>query len=214
MKERPIIFNAPMVKAILEGRKTQTRRIAKNLPVHLYGVKCPYGQPGDRLWVRENWKVGAWDENNGRIAIDYCDGPDKRWRTDPSDTDGEKFEKLWIQISDELIKKGIQYGEDGRYKWNIGESPLNWKPSIFMPRWASRINLEIVDVRVERLQDITEEDAIAEGVSFGHITDQATGEIDCEATDAYEVLWESIYGHDSWDKNPWVWVVEFKRVES
>lgn len=202
MKERPIIFSAPMVRGILDDRKTQTRRIAK---VTSDGCKegsitplagfvprsiehhisyCPYGKPGDRLWVRET----------------FCYHDD-----------------LAIYL----------------YKADC-DSSVRWKPSIHMPRSASRILLEITCVRVERLQDISEDDAIAEGLkaitkdgrtikygipdSDGYPGNDNHGWHWCDwnvsPVVAYKRLWESINGHGSWDLNPWVWVVEFKLLEA
>lgn len=185
MKERPILFSAHMVRAILDGRKTQTRRPVKNLGFvtgigHVLNGSddrsewpdfCPHGKLGDRLWVRETWS------QHPQFA-------DIAFRAD-----GEEFED-----------------SDG-FTWIP-----KWKPSIHMPRKASRIDLEITGVRVERLHDISEEDAIAEGVQ---ITDEHTGcadDIDSHAH-AYKFIWESINGKGSWDLNPFVWVVEFKRIE-
>ena len=176
MKERPILFNGPMVRAILDGRKTQTRRVVKPQPEtkphngvddkwfseysdikNLGFLKhtCPFGQPGDRLWVRE-----AFTEYPQKGLLYKADGCNK--------------------------KLGVWWG---------------WRPSIHMPRRASRIKLEVTDVRVERLQNISEEDIYAEG-------------IDTNSHDFME-LWDSINakrGH-GWDANPFVWVVEFRRVE-
>ncbi|NMX94724.1 hypothetical protein [Pseudomonas sp. WS 5027] len=216
IKERPILFSAPMVRAILEGRKTVTRRavragfnpddlegtlsasecrkLYRELPQH-FGASyfCPYGQPGDRLWVRETW---------------YCDhfevmrGPYLK----PDDLD----------IREALEDGTLVYGADGLAPYEQ-EQPT-WKPSIHMPRWASRILLEITDVRVERLQDITEEQAKAEGVrlytdhaelgDWWHIEGIETYSADPRKS--FELLWTSVGG--DWDANPWVWVVEFKRV--
>ena len=169
MKERPIIFRAEMVRAILAGRKTQMRRIVK--PLHMATVyaeqfpilaMCPYGSPGDRLWVREAWRVGAWDEIAGCVAIDYkADGYCRReWlRIDDED--------LFIRLRQQCIDDArAALGPADRYTWEPGRSPCRWRPSIHMPRWASRITLEITDVRVERLQDISEADAKAEEVSM------------------------------------------------
>ena len=170
MKERPILFSAPMVRALLAGTKTQTRRIAKGLALEWLSEGfeptfvaddanrlCPYGKPGDRLWVREAW------------AKTHCLGH-------------EMF---------------VYRAEDNRTDYG---GP--WKPSIHMPRLASRILLEIVSVRIERLQDISEADAEAEGTP-----------IPCGGwVGGYRNLWESINGPGSWDSNSWVWVVEFKRV--
>jgi hypothetical protein len=207
MKERPILFSGPMVRAILEGRKTQTRRIVKPQPTkdyvtlmplsgELVGVTkhggpidnrgwlhCPYGKPGDRLWVRETW---------GKVHYEGVDeSPTIFYRADERD-----------QERDELTR---------------------WRPSIHMPRWASRINLEVVSVRVERLQDISEEDAMSEGIESweergvddaqDYYRDYVTGGHVYNAKDSFRSLWQSINGPGSWEANPWVWVVEFKRIE-
>lgn len=236
MKERPILMSEPNILPILEGRKTQTRRIVKP-GYHTIGERedgtlwpwredcnnaddywypcpyaCPYGKPGDGLWVRETWRIGAWNENTGCVTVDYlADGHcRKEWIRVEPDEDGDKFNRYWEQSAEDARKA---FGWQDSYEWEPGESPCRKRPPMFMPRWASRILLEITDVRVERLQDISEEDAKAEGVSFGNITDQVTGEIDCDAVEAYEELWESINGAGSWDANPWVWVIEFKRID-
>lgn len=198
MKERPILFSGPMVRAILEGRKMQTRRVCKSIictdlsdmPQHLtrYGAvatvaKCPYGQEGDRLWVRETWATYGMD------ALPDQERP-LFYRADDVDRDG------WATPPD-----------------------LKWKPSIHMPRWASRITLEVTGVRVERLQDIRAHDAIAEGVEISDLAKlhalalRKQGRNISAAVVEYGILWESINGPGSWDVNPWVWVVEFKRVQ-
>ncbi|EHF9646277.1 hypothetical protein L2C47_003060 [Salmonella enterica subsp. enterica serovar Muenchen] len=210
VKERGMIFNGEMVRAILDGRKTQTRRIMKLQPEILgsglryitesrkqnevgkyfwcisdaLGMRarsavfaCPFGDVGDRIWVRETYRVhsratdvatlvyrasvrNSWTEQTHRVPVAVCNKP---------------------------------------------ATPEKWTPSIHMPRWASRILLEIIDVRVERLNSITESDAEAEGV-----TDTGFGDL---LVDGFRYLWKSIYGDDSWQANPWVWVIEFKRVE-
>jgi len=211
MKERPILLNAEMVRAVLDGRKTQTRRIMKSQPmpsktregdfwfschkalsmVHVsdfipgncsklpdaheyFSMCCPFGAVGDRLWVRETFRVHSratdvatlvykaseqqsWTQQTHRVPIDKCNKP---------------------AVVD------------------------TWTPSIHMPRWASRITLEITGVRVERLQDISEADAIAEGGTTYFNIDWFSG------------LWAAIYGVESWQANPWVWVIEFKREEN
>ena len=206
MKERPILFQADMVNAILDGRKTQTRRIVKPTkdrngsgcqlaPCEIAGevnggdyALCPYGQPGDRLWVRENFLyLMHGDVTAGDIK--YCASIDSRSAA------GSKNPGYW---------------------WRK-------RPSIHMPRWASRITLEIVSVRVERLQDISEADAMAEGIEppengtyrdYGVKLEDNEGYDYCKtAVDSYRTLWQQINGPDSWDANPWVWVVEFRRVE-
>lgn len=225
MKERPILFSAPMVRAILNGTKTQTRRVAKLTDAgHVKEpgghrrwhtadfnarLACPYGQPGDRLWVRETWRIGSWSEDSGSIAIDYqADGNNRReWLEVP---DGDDFLRYWQQSTDDAIKA---LGDQDRYKWEPGQSPCRWRPSIHMPRFASRITLEITGVRVERLQDISEADALAEGcTSTAIVNDAGDDYIGHYASEEYQDLWESINGPDSWAANPWVWVVEFKRI--
>lgn len=196
MSERPILFSAPMVRAILEGRKTQTRRIVKPqppadcAPIRVgefhptvidrwgddepgapifgaydldgeWGVRCPYGKPGDRLWVREAWM--EWGGTERRV--------------------------------------------DYRATTEVPRPAGGWKPSIHMRRADSRITLEIVAVRVERLNDISEADAEAEGAGIplvGHEEDFCRWE--------FRAIWESINGPGSWDANPWVWVIDLKRV--
>ncbi len=237
MKERPILFSGEMVRAILDGRKTQTRRILKSpfeihstarvedwasslADLNCYGrqigsddiakkaerlrgklhpviltdgrmvaFQCPYGQPGDRLWVRETFAIVP------RTAYARSDGVQQTLRPeDPYDHDAAIY----------------------REGWTRSRGGFRWRPSIHMPRWASRLTLEITGVRVERLQDISEADAIAEGVtavSSGGVTLFATTGVNCSAKDAYAALWESINGPGSWDANPWVWAIEFRRVE-
>ncbi|MEH3539426.1 hypothetical protein POV95_01750 [Klebsiella variicola] len=229
MTERGMIFNAEMVRAILDGRKTQTRRIMKlqpkpsksrpgdfwfsskklesmvhvsdlapgNSPIadyHLFIQEhcCPFGAVGDRIWVREAFRVhsratdvatlvykaserNSWTEQTRRVPVAVCNKP---------------------------------------------ATPEKWTPSLHMPRWASRILLEITDVRVERLNAISEEDAAAEGVPpAGSLLPDYPGTFLTPKGDfatakvAFQRLWESIYGAENWLANPWVWVIEFKRVE-
>ena len=196
-KERPILFSAPMVKALLEGRKTQTRRIVKGsedvegwtelerLPPIYRGwwsneddtahasmdLDCLYGNVGERLWVREAFWVRQWGNTFDGVGVDYKAGGDPK----------------------HLSKRPEKVGRMCR-----------WMPSIHMPRWASRITLEIAEVRVERLQDISRGDCMAEGCPFPNIA-KLTDPIEWFAE-----LWESI--NENWDANPWVWVVEFKRI--
>lgn len=225
MKERPILFGAPMVRAILDGRKTQTRRVVKGealrwlndgfTPEFVADYQnnlCRHGKAGERLWVREAWRIGAWNEDLPAVALDYCDGPRKEWVgiPDPCCDDGELFNRLWQQSTDDALAACAKYDDDGNFKWDPGQSPCRWRPSIHMPRWASRITLEITDVRVERLKDISEKDAWAEGCE-GFDDDVSGGKSGyCE----YAELWEAINGKGSWEPNPWVWVIEFRRVEA
>jgi hypothetical protein len=174
MKERPILFGGPMVRAILDGSKTQTRRVAKEFDEmpNLDGILqrfprqngCPYGTPGDRLWVRETWA----HERDGTGC--------------PDDTG--------------VLYRATDPG------WDDEGTGLRWRPSIFMPRIASRILLEITDVRVQRLQEISEEDARAEG---------------CEPfacpRDRFQGLWDTIHGSGAWHANPWAWAITFRRIQ-
>lgn len=202
MTERPILFSAPMVRAILNGVKTQTRRILKGStefrgpynPAYIEAHRnspgwasiCPHGQPGDRLWVRETW--GSADN-----WLHDCETNPPRCVAYRADKAARNFDPPYdVDTSD----------------WGAWER-MKWRPSIHMPRWASRITLEIVAIRVERLQDISETDARAEGYP-GDIIDGINYAVG--AKNWFRSLWEQINGHDSWAANPWVWVIEFKRV--
>ncbi|HCC2880301.1 morphogenetic protein [Klebsiella variicola] len=210
MTERGMIFNSEMVRAILDGRKTQTRRIMAPQPAddiergifpnpeaigwksslrHKHGSTtahfCPYGKPGDRIWVRETFQGPLFDYD---LMDSYCKDP----------TPFEKPE-FCVYKADGVPAPEFYDADD--------ELHCCWRPSIHMPRWASRILLEITDVRVERLKSISDGDAIREGCSTA---DMKSG--DCVA-DVFARLWASIYGDESWNSNPWVWVIEFKRVE-
>lgn len=260
--ERPILFNGEMVRAILDGRKTQTRRVVKPQPpveatsagtycapgkdydgqwewmtgdpkdIDTWGAidvpefLCPYGQPGEGLWVRETWAdvncedgpalcykadrtVRTWHEFSESFGPDYGAGPSMDYKSYPG-----QYCMWWSDLLN-------------------GEPDHSWTPSIDMPRWASRIQLKVTNVRVERLQDISESDAKAEGVRehiyeatgdhpemIGYITDadgpdDGTGDAaHVTPVGAFQNLWDSIntprgFG---WDTNPWVWVVEFERI--
>ena len=185
--ERPILFSGPMVRAILGGTKTQTRRIVKPQPAagvrksvfvpsgvedgHGRELRCPYA--ADRLWVKETHRFPTPD------TIEF------------------RADGVIHRVQDNA---GILLKED------IGQK---WRPSLFMWHWASRITLEVVSVRVERLNNISEEDAKAEGTKYA--VDRSVGN-NWSERQAFSALWESINGPGSWDKNPWVWVVEFKRI--
>lgn len=179
---KPILFSSDMVKALLAGTKTQTRRLVKPQPQISHDIDCPYGKPGDLLWVRETW----------------CP-------VDDSDFDGGE----WIDY-----RATPKYEASHPAGWeNEPDSPdaLKWRPSIHMPRWASRITLRITDVRVERLQEISEADAIAEGCPAVSLYS-----LDCESTPPshhFRALWESINGKGSWDENPWVWAITFEVIK-
>lgn len=217
-RERPILMNGPMVRATLEGRKTQTRRIADTglyaIDETIHGAeiaerervnlltRCPQGQPGDQLWVRETFATlapGSYEEEAPR-----------------------KFPGQWVRYAANRDDAALARCNDQR-----------WHPSIHMPRWASRITLEVTGVRIERLQDISEEDAKAEGLAAvakdGNLfkwgipdRDGLPGgcddgwpwaQWDADPRAAFRRLWDSIYQDGkSWDANPWVWVAEFEVV--
>lgn len=216
-KDRPILMNGPMVRAVLDGSKTQTRRIMRipdgikpewlqcnlyfkgtaqmntgaapcSAPMAGWSATCPLGQPGDRLWVREAWRsYASLDDIPPR---NIAQGAGIQYEAGGSNLNGrEKVEGM------------------GKYR-----------PSMFMPHWASRITLEITNIRVEQLQDISEEDAATEGIYLhadGNYTNylSETGYA-LNAKSSFSSLWESINGPGSWDTNPWVWVVEFKAVKA
>ena len=184
--ERPILFSAPMIRALLAGTKTQTRRVVKdtglyaiNAAIHgpetaarellALASRCPYGQPGDRLYVRETW-----------AAPHALDGHTPRF---------------------------MPRGTRMHYAATEDRGGLLWRPSIHMPRWASRITLEVTEVRVERLQAISRGDAMAEGCPFANM---AAGP---DPRDWYRDLWNEINGPGAWGLSPWVWVVAFKVVK-
>lgn len=210
-KERPILFKGPMVKAIIDGRKTQTRRIVNPQPsitsdsdaswrdaksdlwrnASQYARDCcPYGSHGDRLWVRESWAAFKPEQQRfgGKSAL--AGGAMMRI-VERKPVQGESV---------------IDYRAD---KEKTGSS--FWRPSIHMPRWASRLTLEIVAIRVERLQSITEDDAVAEGCERVDSKSAAKFSIPGPVY-RFEHLWKSINGDHSWSSNPWVWVIEFKKL--
>ncbi|UZW62715.1 hypothetical protein [Lysobacter enzymogenes] len=208
MRELPILFGAPMVRAIQDGTKTQTRRLVKPQPFaqpehndetgefdvyagdELSGsMRCPYGQPDDRLWVRE-----AFADLHG-TGIEHRQPPDfalQRYAYAADTRPGS--------ASDEARK---DYG-------------IRWKPSIHMPRAASRITLEVTGVRVERLQAISEADALAEGIQLLNGWHTFNGGLHQSRTaeESFSALWESLNGAGSWDANPRVWVISFRRVDA
>ncbi|HBM2806306.1 hypothetical protein M7982_23720 [Enterobacter hormaechei subsp. xiangfangensis] len=196
--ERGMIFNGEMVRAILDGRKTQTRRVMKPQPdedglakvingpwvdtsERIY--RCPFGVPGDRIWVRETWaEAGA-------------SAPDLK-----------------------LYRANYPAHVPTHYENVPPAEDVRWTPSIHMPRWASRILLEITDVRVEQLKSISEEEARSEGVAqlregFWKHYQPGWAQHQLSARGSFATLWESIYGFGEWDRNPWVWIIEFKRIE-
>ncbi len=211
VKENGILFQAPMVRAILEGNKTQTRRIADR--VKGFGKIRQFGEsntPGYDFHFR--CRRGLWQDFRKQELIDRCPY-------------GKAGERLWVRETHYVERAGYQDGTDRfiLYKATDDHAPVSkWTPSIHMPRFASRINLEIVRVGVERLQDISFNDAIAEGIlqtsdeSMTNRTWRDYSGLGVSSTmspfSSYRTLWESINGPASWDQNPWVWVIEFKKT--
>lgn len=226
MKETPLLYTGPMMRAVLDDLKNQTRRIIKPQPEYqgkesfgdswawrkgkdgfsgvtreqltgkaglLYPGRCPYGVPGDRLWVKETFYCDHCQYQGALAGLPPLTGDD--------------------------LKRYMYYEADGPVRNQIPECEgvPKLKPSIFMPRWASRLTLEIVRVRVERLREISADDAIAEGITEAdyyvpNVTGMLKGRETETPVDGYRRLWEAINGKKSWDKNPWVWVIEFKKV--
>ena len=222
MKERPILFNSEMIKAVLDGRKTQTRRVIKPQPLVGIGQReirplpnggresvvyklphCPYGKPGDQLWVRETHQFISPDETWRDIS--ECKIIYKATDTHPG-FDG----------SDYAEHKGLSPNSP---IWDAGEVHP-WRPSIFLPRKYSRIQLEIVSVKIERVQEILYDDAVAEGMSKewdgSHYwySLESVEEASQHPPKVFRQLWDSINSKRgfSWDSNPFVWVVEFNVV--
>lgn len=220
MRERPILFSGPMVRAILSGQKTQTRRAVKPQPPAGYPValcdahgicawgedgtengdwwpddaaRCPYGQPGDRLWVRETWCPLR--------SSDYAAAP----RSAPLPEDRAKVTIAYQ--ADHIDPRG-------------DAGPLEWRSPLFLPRWASRLTLEIEAVRVERLQEISHDDAAAEGMYTGAWRSEEgpkppSGQMHSYAVERFRRVWDAINGKRApWASNPWVWVVTFRSVET
>ncbi len=193
MGEKPILFSGEMVRAILDGRKTQTRRIVK-------GTKCPYGKTNDRLWVRETHAI----ESNLRVLPanqyppPFSDGRPTSWRHDAEIGD------YWLQCHYRATDPRPELACEHEA---CGNDPCRrvWRPSIHMPRWASRIQLEITGLRMELLQDISDEDAKSEGIE----TPERPDDLGAYSI-GFAVLWNQINGKKHpWASNPWVWVVEF-----
>lgn len=197
MKEHPINLKAQEVRAILKGRKTQLRRFV--LPHSIEQARCPFGQVGDRLWVREPWRAGRGYDGMAPSCM-------------------PQFAKTWFLADIEHDQRD-----------HIGRT----RPATHLPRWASRILLEITGVRVERLQDISESDALDEGITFEEVIVGAycDGVGHCEEwggryffddgfdegyedyVDAYAEMWSKINDIKTWGENPWVWVIEFDVLE-
>lgn len=204
VKEKGILFNAEMVQAILSGRKTMTRRIISEKTLHLFGVAASAG---------ECHPIELCDQRSQSYYLDFC----------PL---GKPGDQLWVReafaaglcTESTLAYRATHKTEDLEEGW--GET-IKWTPSIHMPRWASRINLLITGVRVERLNDISEQDAISEGLEC-YVDDGVPyygpfNNGDCRPDVVFRGLWDSIYGQkegENWQANPWVWVINFERMEA
>jgi hypothetical protein len=233
VKQIPILLNGEMVRAILDDRKTQTRRVVKSIDHDLLDMMSEDAESGDPDSELLELLYGPSTDDNGKSVADQwmvrcIECPEEGVLT-LGQGFGRVGDQLWVretwqgplvpyELSHELFKHSEQFESPQycEYRADGGLTPVfinaddeqcqRWRPSIHMPRWASRITLEITDVRVERLQDISEDDSMAEGIPFEG--DQPS------PRDNFSALWDSIKGTDSWDENPWVWVVEFKRVDS
>lgn len=232
MKERPILFNSEMIKAILDGNKTQTRRVMRRQPDAVerfyrgepttntdaqHAIFRCYNNPktfkgcnsgwmanatyktpfsefniGDRLWVRETFCYGRIEENDSLHPANWY-----RYVDDSDYGDGQAY-PIYKQM---VLDEGIEHDE------------VKWKPSIHMPRSASRILLEITKIRIERLNDISSEDAKAEGFDYSNHPSAIKIGNAIGAKTNFRNAWQEIYGAESWDQNPWTWVIEFKRVD-
>jgi hypothetical protein len=213
--KRPIGFSGPMVRAILDGRKTQARFVIKPQPEAFWNdgrqpvnlpydcektkvIRCPYGQPGDRLWVRETHAIKP---NSGHVVAYLEGGECGAWCGDGA---GGRF---WIHHGHILEAPGYPFGLETLTTVGLRSFGGKWRPSNHMPRWASRITLEITAVRVERLNYISKVDAIAEGCQCAGVPASLSD------VGAFAKLWESIKGKGSWKANPWVWVIQFEKVD-
>lgn len=240
MKERPILFSGPLVRALIAGTKTQTRRPVKGIEFRGAGGKdgadwndpscwgwadeygdewalaaapgvraipCPYGVPGDRLWVRETFQFETNDGFGDDYEPPFADGRPVQWE------DRGDEGRVWCQphyratdpepelcCNDERCSNGDPHG--------------HWQPSIHMPRWASRLTLEITDVRVQRLQEISDEDIVAEGIEEAAGSFPLREERMTLPRHAFAHVWGRIYGKGSWDASPWVWALTFKVVKA
>lgn len=239
IKERPILFSSPMIRAILDGKKTQTRRVVKPQPDILNGTfefsgeakdawpepdvmiaytpsgkfgvcnppyfKMPYGKPGDRLWVRETWGIlnSQWSPVNENPHADVI---------------GKMTCGQFASYAVKGFGCHIVYRAD-HATGNDGPGVIKWNPSIFLPRWASRITLEIADVRVERLRDITEDDAAVEGVGKQFRMSVKVGKVGLDERipssfrGGFANTWDEINGSKyHWSTNPFVWAITFRRI--
>jgi len=212
MRERPIIFSSEMIRAILKEKKTQTRRPIKPQPhpeafsinhhrhiekgdyvtwINPFGEAiCPYGKPGDRLWVKETWRIISLDGLLQARKVEY------------------KADRKMKEFYHDSMFNIHESGDWPPSAWGYGDSfkDIRWCSPFFMPRWASRITLEIINIRIERLQEIDPMDALHEGCHIDWSIENCPEK-------QFQRVWDSIYAKKGfgWDKNPWVWVIEFRR---
>lgn len=237
MPEKPILFSGPMVRAILDGRKTETRRVIKPQPEfsepqtawmdgeghsgsgwYCYNIeypdegsefyRCPYGSPGDTIWVRETHSIESnlGIDSSTTYSPPFDDGRPIRWGESEEERYWEQCHYRATDPPPEICCESLKCRQCAENDYGP-----HWRPSIHMPRWASRITLRVTDVRVEMLQEITEAGCMAEGLApmCNHDTEE-------DLRMAFTVLWDSIgakRGH-SWESNPWVWVVTFEATNA
>jgi len=195
MKERPILMSGEMVRALLSGKKTQTRRMLKVQPLDVLTNRPPWELKNTRMLNGCRCWFALMTQNPNTGLAFRC-------------RHGEVGDRLWIKETFQPIQLASEVTQ-WRYRATDEKGLAPWKPSIFMPRKASRINLEILKVKVQRLHDMTDSDAVAEGI--GSAMDRLCTNYHGKWINLYRELWERINGKASWDKNPWVWVIEFKR---
>ena len=256
VKERPIIFSGEMVKAILDGKKTMTRRVIKsdigaydhghiikqssdksregsacffNKPIGCMVtssklVKCPYGKIGDHLWVREAYTVTGWNCDDGSVYIKYLADGHEQYFDNETDEMECAIDSLVASVCKELDKRKVPMLNDEAYDCSLDENKPRNRSPMFMPRFASRLLLEITDIRVERLNDISEADCEKEGFRFYPLsricfkpcsTKHPSGHGSNNYKSIFGEYWDTLNAKKGyqWSSNPWVWVVEFKVVE-
>lgn len=239
MNAKPILFSNEMVRALLEGRKTQTRRVVNNPEyfgcltgdcphdlsdecANAMRAECPYGKPGDLLWVRETWAdlIAVSPATDKPMDI----GPGERLIQEPTFWTDEKGRQRWNydgQVIAYRANSDVEFCDGDGFMGDMADRSdmPRWRSPIHMPRWASRLTLRITDVRVQRLQDISEADAKAEGVQMEDerywVDYSMPGtQITLSAKKSFNTLWESINGPGSWEANPWVWALTFEVIKA
>lgn len=244
MKETPILFSSPMVQAILAGRKTMTRRIVKPQPIwnvdidgnlfegnhkgyvkvdghpewaHQFAREFAKWNVGDVLWVRENFRVNSWVHDDGEVNFRYeADGTVSPYI---GFDDDETFNRYWEQSCDDLLKAGYKSNDEERFE-DYDYKALRLRPNIFLRKEAARIWLEVTDIRVERLNEIGEEDAMSEGIElveyncFRNYNDKDPYQYLEDPIGSFRSLWQSINGDESWASNPFCWVISFRGLST